>query len=119
MAVPDPRGVGGLGAFFTFPFVTIEAVALIDSHTIAVMNDNNFPGTGGRSATQWGPSGPVSALHSWSTTLPTFPTTCGGLRMTAARVAQPSARGLAGDGRSHSVQSARASASRAGVRLCG
>ncbi len=52
MAVPDPGGVGGLGAFFTFPFVTIEAVALIDQHTIAVMNDNNFPGTGGRSATQ-------------------------------------------------------------------
>jgi hypothetical protein len=52
MAVPDPKGVGGLGAFFPFPFVTIEAVALIDSHTISVMNDNNFPGTGGRSATQ-------------------------------------------------------------------
>lgn len=32
--------------------MTVEAVALIDSHTIAVMNDNNFPGTGGRSATQ-------------------------------------------------------------------
>jgi hypothetical protein len=52
MAVPDPKGVGGLGAFFTFPFVTIEDVELIDSHTIAVMNDNNFPGTGGRSTTQ-------------------------------------------------------------------
>lgn len=52
MAVPDPKGVGGPGAFFTFPFVTIEAVELIDEHTIAVMNDNNFPGTGGRSATR-------------------------------------------------------------------
>ena len=52
MAVPDPKNVGGLGAFFTFPFQTIEDVELIDSHTIAVMNDNNFPGTGGRSATQ-------------------------------------------------------------------
>ena len=52
MAVPDPKNVGGLGAFFTFPFLTIEVVELIDSHTIAVMNDNNFPGTGGRSATQ-------------------------------------------------------------------
>lgn len=52
MAVPDPKGVGGLGAFFSFPFVTIEDVELIDAHTIAVMNDNNFPGTGGRSATQ-------------------------------------------------------------------
>ncbi len=52
MAVPDPKGVGGLGAFFTFPFQTIEDVELIDFHTIAVMNDNNFPATGGRSATQ-------------------------------------------------------------------
>lgn len=52
MAVPDPRSVGGPAAFFTFPFVTIEAVELVDEHTIAVMNDNNFPGTGGRSATR-------------------------------------------------------------------
>ena len=52
MAVPDPKSVGGSAAFFTFPFVTIEAVELIDEHTIAVMNDNNFPGTGGRSATR-------------------------------------------------------------------
>ena len=52
MAVPDPKNLGNLGAFFTFPFQTIEDVELIDSHTIAVMNDNNFPGTGGRSTTQ-------------------------------------------------------------------
>ena len=49
--MPDPKNVGGFGPFFPFPFVTIEAVELIDSHTIAVMNDNNFPGTGGRSTT--------------------------------------------------------------------
>jgi hypothetical protein len=52
MAVPDPKNLANLGAFFTFPFQTIEDVELIDSHTIAVMNDNNFPGTGGRSTTQ-------------------------------------------------------------------
>ena len=52
MAVPDPRGVGGMGAFFTFPFVTIEDVELVDERTIAVMNDNNFPATGGRSSTE-------------------------------------------------------------------
>ena len=28
MAVPDPGNVGGLGAFFTFPFVTIEDVEI-------------------------------------------------------------------------------------------
>jgi hypothetical protein len=44
-ALVHTRTVGGW-------IVTVEAVALIDSHTIAVMNDNNFPGTGGRSATQ-------------------------------------------------------------------
>lgn len=51
MAVPDPANVAGMGAFFTFPFVTIEDVEIIDRSTIAVLNDNNFPGTGGRSAT--------------------------------------------------------------------
>jgi len=46
--VPDPANVGGFGATFTFPFVTIEDVELIDKQTIAVMNDNNFPAMGGR-----------------------------------------------------------------------
>jgi hypothetical protein len=50
MAVPDPGNVGGLGAFFTFPFVTIEDVEIVDRNTIAVLNDNNFPGAGGRAA---------------------------------------------------------------------
>ncbi len=52
MKVPDPRGVGGLGDPFAFPFVTIEDVELIDDRTIAVMNDNNFPAAGGRSETR-------------------------------------------------------------------
>lgn len=51
MAVPDPRNLGGFGAFFTFPFVTIEDVEIVDRNTIAVLNDNNFPATGGRSTT--------------------------------------------------------------------
>jgi hypothetical protein len=51
MAVPDPQDIAGLGAFFTFPFVTIEDVEIVDRSTIAVLNDNNFPGGGGRSAT--------------------------------------------------------------------
>ncbi|WP_148615401.1 esterase-like activity of phytase family protein [Nocardioides rubriscoriae] len=48
--VADPDGVGGLGDPFTFPYVTIEDVELIDDDTIAVLNDNNYPGTGGRGA---------------------------------------------------------------------
>jgi hypothetical protein len=51
MAVPDPQNLAGLGAFFTFPFVTIEDVEIVDRSTIAVLNDNNFPGGGGRSTT--------------------------------------------------------------------
>jgi hypothetical protein len=50
MAVPDPGGVGGFGPFFSFPFVTIEDVEIVDRNTIAVLNDNNFPGAGGRAA---------------------------------------------------------------------
>jgi hypothetical protein len=48
MAVPDPADVGHLGPFFTFPFVTIESVDIVDRQTLVVLNDNNFPGTGGR-----------------------------------------------------------------------
>ena len=36
MAVPEPGNVGGLGAFFTFPFVTIEDVEIVDRSTVAV-----------------------------------------------------------------------------------
>jgi hypothetical protein len=50
LAVPDPQGVADRGPFFDFPFVTIEDVEIVDSHTIAVLNDNNFPGAGGRGA---------------------------------------------------------------------
>jgi hypothetical protein len=33
---------------FSFPFVTIEDVLVLDANTILVANDNNYPGTGGR-----------------------------------------------------------------------
>jgi hypothetical protein len=49
-AVPDPDGVADRGPFFDFPFVTIEDVEIVDDHPIAVLNDNNFPGAGGRGA---------------------------------------------------------------------
>ena len=48
MNVRNPRRLGGFGEVFTFPYVTIEDVEILDSRTIAVMNDNNFPATGGR-----------------------------------------------------------------------
>ena len=48
LAVPDPQGVGGDGAFFRFPFITIESVAILDPHTLVVANDNNYPGSAGR-----------------------------------------------------------------------
>src|SRR6266498_630588 len=46
--IANPRGLGGFGPVFRFPFVTIEDVALIDGQTLAVLNDNNFPGSAGR-----------------------------------------------------------------------
>jgi hypothetical protein len=48
MAVPDPKGLGGDGNFFRFPFNTIESVHVVDDHTIVVANDNNFPFSNGR-----------------------------------------------------------------------
>ncbi|MCZ2826324.1 MULTISPECIES: esterase-like activity of phytase family protein [unclassified Modestobacter] len=51
MAMPDPQGVAGpAGGFATFPFVTIEQIAVLDDHHIVVGNDNNYPGSAGRTA---------------------------------------------------------------------
>ncbi|MFI5757656.1 esterase-like activity of phytase family protein [Streptomyces sp. NPDC051569] len=46
--IANPKGVGGFGKTFRFPFVTIEDVVLLDDQTLAVMNDNNFPFSSGR-----------------------------------------------------------------------
>lgn len=48
LAVPDPAGIGRDGAFFRFPFQTIESVALLDDATLVIANDNNFPFSAGR-----------------------------------------------------------------------
>lgn len=48
LAIANPRGLGGFGEVFRFPFITIEDVALLDERTLAVLNDNNFPGSAGR-----------------------------------------------------------------------
>lgn len=49
MNIPDPHDLNGDGSTtFTFPFVTIEDVLILNPTTLLVMNDNNYPGTGGR-----------------------------------------------------------------------
>ncbi|WP_165795250.1 esterase-like activity of phytase family protein [Deinococcus koreensis] len=50
MDVKDPQGLAPStrAGVFTFPFVTIENVVVLDANTILVANDNNYPATGGR-----------------------------------------------------------------------
>ena len=50
MNIANPKKLGGFGETFTFPFQTIEDVALLDDRTLAVLNDNNFPFSSGRTA---------------------------------------------------------------------
>jgi len=52
MNIADPLDLNGDGSTtFTFPFVTIEDVLILDANTLLVVNDNNFPGGGGRALT--------------------------------------------------------------------
>lgn len=46
--VGNPDLLGGFGPVFRFPFETIEGVLPIDSTTLLVLNDNNYPSRGGR-----------------------------------------------------------------------
>ncbi|MDB5999258.1 MAG: hypothetical protein JWP52_957 [Rhizobacter sp.] len=49
MHIADPFDLNGDGSnAFNFPFVTIEDVLILDANTLMVINDNNFPGGGGR-----------------------------------------------------------------------
>ena len=51
MDIQDPKGVakvGGENGRFTFPFVTIENVDVVDAEHIVVANDNNLPYSSGR-----------------------------------------------------------------------
>jgi hypothetical protein len=46
MDIADPKGMakrGGKNGRFTFPFVTIENVDVVDAEHIVVANDNNLP----------------------------------------------------------------------------
>ncbi|MFC5815145.1 esterase-like activity of phytase family protein [Nonomuraea harbinensis] len=46
--IANPKGLGGFGKTFRFPFETIEDVAILDDRTLIVANDNNFPFSTGR-----------------------------------------------------------------------
>ena len=49
MKLADPHDLNGDGStVFTFPYTTIENVLILDSRTLLVVNDNNFPYGGGR-----------------------------------------------------------------------
>lgn len=51
MNIYDPQDIAGDGkenTVFTFPFVTIEDVLVLDNNTLLVVNDNNFPFSSGR-----------------------------------------------------------------------
>jgi hypothetical protein len=49
MKIADPDDLDGDGSTtYTFPYVTIESVLILDVNTLLVINDNNYPGTGGR-----------------------------------------------------------------------
>ena len=51
MNIYDPRDVaenGRANTVFTFPFVTIEDVLVLDNNRLLVINDNNYPGSAGR-----------------------------------------------------------------------
>lgn len=47
--IADPDDLNRDGkTTFDFPFVTIEDVLILDANTVLVINDNNYPGNGGR-----------------------------------------------------------------------
>ena len=53
MNISDPQSIGTDGTkngVFTFPFVTIEDVLILDPQTVLVANDNNYPFSSGRTA---------------------------------------------------------------------
>ncbi|MEM6562531.1 MAG: esterase-like activity of phytase family protein [Planctomycetota bacterium] len=51
--IADPNDLDADGLTdFRFPFVTIESVVVVDERTVLICNDNNFPFSNGRSATE-------------------------------------------------------------------
>jgi len=54
LRIPDPMGIAAgvegsrIAGTVAMPFITLEGIAKIDDHTLAVCNDNNFPQSVGR-----------------------------------------------------------------------
>jgi glycerophosphoryl diester phosphodiesterase len=71
ISLPADPGDIGLGDPFAFPFVTIEDVVIIDPSTIGVLNDNNYPFSTGRNASE--PDDNEFVLISLDETLNTTP----------------------------------------------
>ncbi len=46
--INDPDNIAGFGRKFTFPYECVEDVAILNSTTIVVLNDNNYPNEGER-----------------------------------------------------------------------
>jgi len=56
LQLKDPANVGGFGSTFRFPFTTIESVLPLSNTTLAVLNDNNYPFSSGRTPGQPDPN---------------------------------------------------------------
>ena len=66
--IADPNDLNGDGStLFTFPFVTIEDVLVVDPTTLLVINDKNYPGGQGRG---FGPDNNEFILIGLDTPLP-------------------------------------------------
>ena len=48
LALADPDHLAGPTAVFRFPYVSLESVHALDAHNWLVVNDNDFPASGGR-----------------------------------------------------------------------
>jgi glycerophosphoryl diester phosphodiesterase len=48
LALADPYALAGKRGAFRFPFITPEAIWPEDARTLVLVNDNNYPGGGGR-----------------------------------------------------------------------
>ena len=61
LSIGNTRGLAQValpGAPFRFPYLTIESIQVLDRKHVVIVNDNNFPATGGRGAnvpdaTEW------------------------------------------------------------------
>jgi glycerophosphoryl diester phosphodiesterase len=48
LSIGNPSRLGDFGPRFTFPFITTEALWPVTRELLVIVNDNNYPGTGGR-----------------------------------------------------------------------